>query len=905
MRAILVFVLCFFCYVAVRATDRIAASASRADVLTAYNAAAASGDRVIVPAGTAEWSSAITVAKQVQIYGAGIGSTIISNTTSASSGLETPIFSVSQSNVIIGGFTFKDSGMNFDCAAITLEGGFKYGRIIVSNRFEGFNFALKVYSPALIFSNQFYNVDTIMRNQGYQSLSTLSAIGTPPFGFNHTNSPVFEDNLIEHTNWSRNCYYIDTEYPAMYFVRYNTFHQEVDPVGPTDFGVDGFDMHGNGNGDGSSILIGPTIYRNELIKHRGGVDIKWLDLRGGGWSLNFSNNITGEGGYNVFRDDPYYGGAHVLITNAFAWENTDDGGDGIMNYGDSDGNTPGVNYHLTSTNPPILAYPHPWRAAYFGGGGGGPSGPFIYWVDKDHASSSDANAGTSESLPWKTIYKANNTVAAGDIVYIKAASGGYTASTTNFVAPAVSGTAAAKIVYAGYGSTPILVTSGDYGIQLNGIDNIVISNIVFTNLNMFFDLSNGATNNTIQGNTFTNGVYTDWEGAFIHGNSSRNIIRSNWFGVYGECGANDLGVLLEIGGETSGTDQSDFNLIEDNVFARGGHHVLGVHSRFNVIRRNYLYNDAWMGSGGTNGNRTLYMLGVNGYSGFNLIERNRFGYAAKPCDDVGSQGIIIASSYNIFRYNSSYNHNLNGLGLQNYIQDCASNLVYNCTFFNNCRTNVGAVGAAEKGGIMLGDWNAFLTTANRIKNNLFYAHPNDGNQPIGENGALRANQVIANNYDGDVSGDPQFVNATTNFPAVTDKTLPDLNLLITSPAINAAGALTTVSSGGGSSTTSITLVDASYFQDGTYGTGLMQGDYIAVGTVGNVVQITARSGNTLTLNNPISCANGNSVWLVRISDGLLVLNGSGPDYGAYEFTPPVTEGKGRGVKGAGGRGRMR
>lgn len=904
MRAILVFVLCFWCYVAVRATDRVAASASRADVLTAYNAAAASGDRLIVPAGTAEWSSAITIAKQIQIYGAGVGSTIISNTTSHTSGLEEMIFTITQSNVVVGGFTFKDSGMNFDCAALYFDSGWKYGRIVVSNRFEGFNFALKVYSPLLVFSNTFYNVDTIMRNQGYSSLSTLSGIGTPPFGFNHTNSPVFEDNLVIHTNWDRGVatYYIDTEYPAMYFVRHNTFWQDDDG----NDGIDGFDMHGNGNGDGSSILIGPTIYKNTLTKTSGGVDIKWLDLRGGGYSLNYSNSITGEQGYNVFRDDPYYGGAHVLITNAFAWANTDASGDGVMDYGDSGGNAPNVNYHLTSTNPAILSYPHPWRAAYFGGGGGGGGGPFTYYVDKDHASASDSNAGTSESAPWKTIYKANNTVAAGDIVYIKA--GTYTASTTNYVNPGASGTSGSRITYAGYGSGPVLITSGDYGIRLNGRSYITVSNIVCTNLNMFLDID-AADYAIIQQCTFTNGVYTDWEGAWIHNGSDHWILRSNYFGAYGECVSNDLGVLLEIGGETSGTDQSDYGLLEDCVLGRGGHHVLGVHSRFNVFRRNYLFNDAWMGASGTNGNRTLYMLGVNGYSGFNLFEQNRFGYAAKPCDDVGSQGIIMANSYNIFRYNDSYHHNLNGIGLQNYIQDCASNLVYNNTFFNNARTNVVAVGAAEKGGIMLGDWNAFATVGNRIKNNLFYGHPNDGNQPIGENGALRSSQVISNNFDGDVSGNPLFSNATTNFPAVTDRTLPDLTLTLGSPAIDQGGALTTVSSGGGSSTIAITVADAGYFQDGTYGTGgTVVADYIAVGTVGNIVQISSKSGNTLNLASAISCNNGDSVWLYAISDGTIVMAGAGPDAGAHEFasgTAPVDNGKGRGQKGSGGKGRWK
>lgn len=41
-----------------------------------------------------------------------------------------------------------------------------------------------------------------------------------------------------------------------------------------------------------------------------------------------------------------------------------------------------------------------------------------YYVNKNHPSASDSNAGTSASLPWLTLSKATATVAAGDTVYI-------------------------------------------------------------------------------------------------------------------------------------------------------------------------------------------------------------------------------------------------------------------------------------------------------------------------------------------------------------------------------------------------------------------------------------------------------------------------------------------------------
>ena len=139
--------------------------------------------------------------------------------------------------------------------------------------------------------------------------------------------------------------------------------------------------------------------------------------------------------------------------------------------------------------------------------------------------------------------------------------------------------------------------------------------------------------------------------------------------------------------------------------------------------------------------------------------------------------MMIANSNNIFRYNSLYHNNLNGLGLQVYDIDTSSNLIYNNTFFNNAFNPSATYGSAEKGAISLGKWNPPLVQSNMIMNNLFYSHPFDGGQPIGQNGALRSNQTIANNFDGDVSGNPLFVNASTTPPAnKNDRTLPNLSL---------------------------------------------------------------------------------------------------------------------------------
>lgn len=107
---------------------------------------------------------------------------------------------------------------------------------------------------------------------------------------------------------------------------------------------------------------------------------------------------------------------------------------------------------------------------------------------------------------------------------------------------------------------------------------------------------------------------------------------------------------------------------------------------------------------------------------------------------------------------------------------------------------------------------------------------------------------------------------------------------VTSPAIDAGGPLTTVAAADTGSGTSIVLTDAAFFQPGWAGTA---GDFIAVGTVGNTVQISSINygTNTATLAGSIARNDGDSVWLYKDSDGTIVLKGSAPDIGAVEYQP--------------------
>jgi hypothetical protein len=342
--------------------------------------------------------------------------------------------------------------------------------------------------------------------------------------------------------------------------------------------------------------------------------------------------------------------------------------------------------------------------------------------------------------------------------------------------------------------------------------------------------------------------------------------------------------VLDIGTEGSTTDLTRYNLIEDSVFFHGGHHVVGLYAGYNTIRNNYFHNEAWSRS---RGNRNLVLNGRDPITGHNVIEGNRFGYAARPCDADTVGNVAMSTPYNIFRYNSLYHSNAYAFGTYSYTgySNALSNRIYNNTIYNSGYNIVPAYeGGSEDAAVTFQHSN---NRDNALKNNLYYV-----NNRI-YTGSSSA-QIYANEFNADARGNPLFVNASITAPADTnDATWPDFTLRSGSPAIDAAGALTTVAVADTGSGTSLIVSDASYFQDGRYGPpGVVQADWIAVGSISTVVQIASISGNTITLAQSVARADNAPVWLYRKSDGVRVLNGSSPDAGAFESggtsTPPPT-----------------
>jgi hypothetical protein len=131
---------------------------------------------------------------------------------------------------------------------------------------------------------------------------------------------------------------------------------------------------------------------------------------------------------------------------------------------------------------------------------------------------------------------------------------------------------------------------------------------------------------------------------------------------------------------------------------------------------------------------------------------------------------------------------------------------------------------------------------------------------------------------GNLSADPNFVNASADNYALASG----------SPAIQAGTNLTTAV-GSGSSSTSLTVADAGFFQDGLGDKAFgVQADWIRIGA-STTVQVSAvnYSTNVLTLNTPVNWSSGAGIYLYKNSSGTVVLNNARPDIGAFQYGQQV------------------
>ncbi|MDP2876308.1 MAG: right-handed parallel beta-helix repeat-containing protein, partial [Holophaga sp.] len=298
----------------------------------------------------------------------------------------------------------------------------------------------------------------------------------------------------------------------------------------------------------------------------------------------------------------------------------------------------------------------------------------------------DANPGTLTS-PWKTIHKANQTVQAGDTVFIRA--GEYLTSSRldwygcpekQGIMPIRPGRAGEPITYTHYPGERVVFRGSTcgrpqdnrcFGVVLDAVSYIVVRGLEFQGMYHQLLMEN-AHHNEIADCRFE-GMYSSgktWNGSRIHAGSSHNWLHHSTFCKYGSAlTGSDYGVVLEIGDENVGNDFTSHNLIEDCHLYHGGHHVLGLNGSRNVARNNYLHNEAWMpdAQGALWGNRLLYLCtSKQGCNLRNLVENNRLAYSYTSVDaqSIPVEANKIAHSNNIIRRNLIYQHVSSALSYQ-------------------------------------------------------------------------------------------------------------------------------------------------------------------------------------------------------------------------------------------------
>ena len=513
-----------------------------------------------------------------------------------------------------------------------------------------------------------------------------------------------------------------------------------------------------------------------------------------------------------------------------------------------------------------------------------------YFIDP--VNGSDSYTGSPEAQAWKTIGKANQTLAPGDTVFIKA--GTYNDATIN---PARSGSSESlRITYRNFGNDVVTITNAqtyDVGLRLDTKSYITVQGIQFTGQKRFLYIRYNSNYNIISSCSFdsakmTNGQTATWAGSVISGSSQHNWVHHCRFSNYGYYTDDDISCVIDVGAESDSMDTTRYNLIENCLFYHGGHHVMGVYGKYNVIRNNSFHNEPWsMGTAASDrgavlyGDRNLSFSGYRKNGGRNLLDGNRIGFSADPSDNNGASGASLNSSENIVRFNTFFHNISAGLSMSvtsSYLQDILRNKVYSNSFFNNGHNPYDSIDHMSSGigfGIYSGP---LIIKDNALKNNVLYKHKltfGEYNINTSDRTGIIAVQVFANNWDGDKNGDPKFVDANPVPGDPMDLNLPDLHLSAGSPCIDSGTYLTTIVSAGGSGT-SFQVADAGYFMDG-WGISGVLGDEIQLFGTAQKARITTvdYAANTLTLDKSLTWTQNQGVCLAY--------EGSAPDIGAFEY----------------------
>lgn len=387
-----------------------------------------------------------------------------------------------------------------------------------------------------------------------------------------------------------------------------------------------------------------------------------------------------------------------------------------------------------------------------------------YYVDQNHSSASDSNAGTSESAPWLTLDHATDVVVAGDTVIVKAGTyidtdqtGGIPETRFRSFTTANSGTAGNPITFR---SEPALAatiksktaetdyTSSAWG--LYDVDYVVVDGFTIVGGAV---IGYGSTHCTIKNSEitigFTHSSNLSWGLAITQGHYS--TLENNYVhDIYNPSSyTHNSGCIMLHG-------QSTYNTIKHNTSDAG---------------INDVYNAFGQKGGGNNYNTYSYNMAMNAYNGFH---------------EVSSTDHSITTTGNIYHHNVIYNtkwafgfdyyvnnqtiYNNTSYLMTNFIGNLSEGPVTGIQQWNNIAANFSNSRSEWSNGTQSvfyhqnnNDISSFLTYSDY--NNYyslpaaFYLHPWATYAT-----SLSSWQSLTTYDDNSISSDPNFVNAGGSDP---------------------------------------------------------------------------------------------------------------------------------------------
>jgi len=313
-----------------------AASPSFSDVSAAISSAN-SGDTVIVPAGSATWSSQLVITKGIRLVGAGVDNTIItSNYTAPNMGnpsdplnyliVYKPASPAANEPFRLTGFTIDVAGkcipLIIENSTITPINKIRIDHNKTLNTMPGRLILVSGTVYGVIDSNEFHGGTLRFYALNEQSWNNLT------FDFGTADNMYVEDNVF----WLGAEAGVSAGAGSRYCVRHNTYYYTDTTQGLYPW----FDAHGNMGTGGNLSTMGCEIYENTITMtpDRG---VGLFDLRGGkGIIFNNRANVSGSGGasqkVNEQIDDRLnppavspISGQPQHVSDSYIWNNTKNG----------------------------------------------------------------------------------------------------------------------------------------------------------------------------------------------------------------------------------------------------------------------------------------------------------------------------------------------------------------------------------------------------------------------------------------------------------------------------------------------------------------------------------------------------------------------------------------------------